>query len=360
MRKNKDEIYKLFMERVCKYDEVYINRQPLLINVNYRITDPKVEEREKIIPEKEGFYTESPVLEINDVNAFKDVLFNYVKAYTETESRWTRPDMAETWEDMALYAMSVIWTDATNQDFTNPINFLKRYTDFLTQNQWEDLKKEQVADKIQGIRTWKQIADSDSERETPHNYYIFTKDEEGKKVFFPSVCYGIQGDKAYIYALHQIHGKRQTENEDLQKIRNVIKGRGVEPLGIATLISFVAEAKKRGIKQIIMPDNFVMQYTTKNKIKEDFINWYYSHSEEKLKNARAENEEKLDRNHRGSLNNRLMSLFIISKYYSSGLEFLEIPGEVSDNLTVDIQNFKIGREEKKQEDRRNKARGEER
>ena len=133
MRKNKDEIYKLFMERVCKYDEVYINRQPLLINVNYRITDPKVEEREKIIPEKEGFYTESPVLEINDVNAFKDVLFNYVKAYTETESRWTRPDMAETWEDMALYAMSVIWTDATNQDFTNPINFLKRYTDFLTQ-----------------------------------------------------------------------------------------------------------------------------------------------------------------------------------------------------------------------------------
>ena len=360
MKKNKEQIYNLFMNRVCKDDEVYVNGHELLINVNYKITDPNVEQKEKIIPEKDGLYTESPVLEINNVEEFKEALYEYIEAYMQKECAWTSPDIAERFEDVAIYAMSTIWTDATNQDFTNPIQFLKRYTDFLTQNQWEDLKQEQEAGQICGTRIWKQIANSNSERETPHNYYLFTKNENGGKIFFPSICYGIQNDKAYVCAIHQIYGKDQEEDENLRKIRNAVKGRGVEPLGIATLISFIDECKKRGIKQIIMPDNFIMQYTTKNKIKESFIEWYYSHSEEKLEKAREEKEEKINKNHRGSLNNRLMTMFIVSKYYSTGIKFLEIPGEVSDNLTADIQDFKIGREEKKQEDRRKKARGEER
>ena len=36
----------------------------------------------------------------------------------------------------------------------------------------------------------------------------------------------------------------------------------------------------------------------------------------------------------------------VIKYYSTGIKVVEIPGDVSDNLTVNIQNFKIGREEK--------------
>ncbi len=358
--RDKDDIYNLFIERVCKNDEIFINRQSLLINVNYRITDPKAEMKEKIIPEKEGFYTESPVLEINDVEKFKIALYNYVKAYVQTESRWTRNDISNNWEDIAIYGMSIIWTDATNMDFSNPIGFLNRYTDFLSQDQWEDLKEAKEANTINGVRIWKQIEESDSERETPHNYYLFTKDEEGNKIFLPSICYGIQNDKAYIYALHKIHGKGQKENLEIQNLRTFIKGRGVEPLGIATMLSFIQESKKRGIKKIVMPDNFVMQYTTKNRLKEDFLKWYYYNSQEKIEETRAKNEDILDSNHRGSLNNRLMTMFLVNKYYSTGLKFLEIPGEVSDNLTVDIQNFKLGREEKKKEDGRKKGREEER
>lgn len=359
IEKNKDDIYKLFMERVCKHEEIYINRQPLLINVNYKITDPNVKETKKIIPEKEGFYTESPILEINDIERFKTALYDFALAYTNNKSLWTMPDLADTWEDRAIYCMGIIWTNATNQDFTNPIDFLNRYTAFLTQNQLEDLKEEQEAREINGVKTWKHVKDCYSERETPHNYYLFMKDEGGNKLYFPSVCFGIQDNKAYVYAIHQIYGKNQKENEDMQGLRRYIKGRGVEPLGIATLISFIEEIQKRGIKEIVMPDNFVMQYTAKNKLKEDFIDFVYRGKPEDIEKAREKKETELDSNHRGSLNNRLMTMFLISKYYSTGLVFTEIPGEVSDNLTVDIRNFKIGREEKKNEDRRNKKRIEE-
>lgn len=69
---------------------------------------------------------------------------------------------------------------------------------------------------------------------------------------------------------------------------------------------------------------------------------------------RKQKEEKLNSNHNNSMNKRLMTLLIISRYYSTGLKFLEIPGEVSDHYTVDIQDFKIGREQKPKIDRRQK------
>lgn len=357
---DEDSIYKLFMEKVCKKNEVWIDGEPLLININYEITDPNYKREKKVMSEVEGQYTEAPILEINNVDDFKKALFNFIQAYVNKDSMWTRPYERD-WMNTALYAMTTIWTDATNQDFTNPVSFLNRYTDFLKQNQWEDLKEEQEDKSINGIKIWKQVAESYSERETPHNYYLFTKNEDGKKIYFPSVCYGIQDDKAYIYAIHKIYGKNQNEGDEFNKnIRNYIKGRGVEPLGIATLMSFIEESKKRGITKIIMPDNFIMQYITKNIKKEQEIsNWFRYSTEERKEQERQEKEIELDNNHKGSLNNRLMTMFIISKYYSTGIKFLEIPGEVSDNLTVDINDFKIGREIKKQVDHRNKGKIEE-
>ena len=352
-----DSIFDLFMQRVCKDDEVWIKGEEILINVNYIITDPNYKghyAKLKTIPETYGLYTQSPVLEINNVNDFKTALFNFIKAFVNKESSWTRP-YDKNWMDIAVYSMSMIWTNATNQDFSNPIDFLKRYTAFLTQDQLEDLKEAKEDRSINGIKVWKQVSETFYERETPHSYNLYITSEDGKRIYFPSVCYGIQDDKAYVYAIHQIHDKGKKNSEQLDSIRRYIKGRGVEPLGIATLMSFIEECKKRGITKIIMPDNFIMQYTTKNRQKESIINNLYGPTKiDKIDEFRQKNEEQLDSNQMASLNNRLMSMFLISKYYSTGLKFLEIPGDVSDNLSVDIQNYKIGREIKKQEDRRNK------
>ena len=358
-KQSKQSIYNLFINNICKDNEVWIKGERLFININYRITDPKYNGENKIIPEKDGMYTESPIIEINDVDKFQTALFDYVKAYVNLNSNWTRP-YDNDWMNIAEYGMSVIWTNATNQDFTNPIDFLERYTSFLTQDQWEDLKEEQESESINDIVVWKKVTESYYERETPHEYLLFIKDQKGQKMYFPSICYGIKDDKAYIYAIHKIHGKNQQDNDDLKNIRNYIKGRGVEPLGIAALMSFIEESKRRGITKIIMPDNFIMQYTSKNRlIQQEIEDWYEGLSLEKIEQKIIEKEIQLDYNHSASLNNRLMTMFLISKYYSTGLRFLEIPGEVSDNLAVDIQNYKAGREVKKQEDRRRKAKTEE-
>jgi len=196
------------------------------------------------------------------------------------------------------------------------------------------------------MELYKAKAECNDEREAPNNFYLFEKDNDGKKYYFPSIVYGIKDDKAYVYAIHQIYNKSNKETENMQKLRNIIKGRGVEPLGIASLIAFIEEAKQKGIKQIVMPDNFVMQYTTKNKIRRE-LNKY---------RAEPEGDERIDKNHMGSMNKRLMTMMIISKYYSTGIKFTEIPGEVSDNYTADIQDFKIGREQKINEDPRKNGR----
>ena len=329
-----DDIYNMFIDKIAGQEEIWIHGEPLLITINYRITDPHKRSKEVIIPEKEGQYTQSPVLEINDVDKFKKALYAYVKAYTDKESYWTRPDLADNWKDAAMYSMAVIWTNATNQDFTNPVDFLSKYKAFLEQDQWEELRINEKIGKFNGLKLYQGIKGCMDEREAPNNYFLYAESADGKKYYFPSVVYGIKENKAYVLAIHQIYNKGKEHNEDIEKLRNRIKGRGVEPLGIATLISFIEEAKKRGIEQIIMPDNFVMQYTTKNKIK----HLYSINSED--------DEEKLNNDHMGSMNRRLTTMMHVIKYYSTGIKVVEIPGDVSDNLTVNIQNFKIGREEK--------------
>ena len=342
----KDEIFDVFINEVCGQQELYVGRELLEISVNYRITDSKYKQKEVVLPEQEGEYTQSPVLEINDVNLFKNALYNYIKAYLDSNSYWADPDIAIDWKSTMMYTMAAIWTNATNQDFTNPVEFLNRYTAFLTQDQWKDLSEPKKIKGFGGMELYKAKAECNDEREAPNNFYLFEKDNDGKKYYFPSIVYGIKDDKAYVYAIHQIYNKSNKETENMQKLRNIIKGRGVEPLGIASLIAFIEEAKQKGIKQIVMPDNFVMQYTTKNKIRRE-LNKY---------RAEPEGDERIDKNHMGSMNKRLMTMMIISKYYSTGIKFTEIPGEVSDNYTADIQDFKIGREQKINEDPRKNGR----
>lgn len=258
-----NDILKMFLKKVCGQDEVWINGEPILVTVNYRITDERVKKeklmeyglnseedlakRGKVIPEKKGLYTQSPVIEINDLERFKQALYDYVEAYTKADIMWTAPNIARDWEDTAMYTMLTMWTDATRQDFANPIAFLKRYTAFLTENQWQDLKQPQKVKEGDSLQIWKQVKESAEERETPYHYCLYAKDKEGKRYDFPAVCYGIEGKKAYVYAIHNLQRKPLQENEELQVLRNRIKGRGVEPLAIAAMLSFLQEAKERGI-----------------------------------------------------------------------------------------------------------------
>jgi len=122
----KDEIFDVFINEVCGQQELYVGRELLEISVNYRITDSKYKQKEVVLPEQEGEYTQSPVLEINDVNLFKNALYNYIKAYLDSNSYWADPDIAIDWKSTMMYTMAAIWTNATNQDFTNPVEFLNR------------------------------------------------------------------------------------------------------------------------------------------------------------------------------------------------------------------------------------------
>ena len=396
-----DYIFDMFINKACGKDEIYINGQPLKVSVNYRITDPKyikdsetkktsrygiVKNYEKketaILPEIEGQYTESPVIMINDVSKFKQALFNYIKAYIKNEGYWTCPDIAENWEQATMYTMQVLWTNATIQDFSNPVKFLERYTTFLEQDQWEDLKEPQKVKNFGKAELYKIRHECYSEMEAPHNYSIYAREKDGKLFYLPSIVYGIKDDTAYIYAVQRLYTKTKEPSEDVKKLRKLVRGKGIEPLGIIAMLSFIKEAKNRGIKQINMPANLIMQYTTKNKIiaaihgvnakevEQEDTEYDFNYDVSMEKQIQKMTEEiqkiddsnkkeqltekisklqtmmqeidKLDDNHKGSMDRRLLTLMQIATEYSTGIKFVEIPGEGYDNLVADIQHFEIG------------------
>lgn len=422
MEAGKNEILKIFLKEVCGKGEVYINGEELLLPINAIINDDKLSQnnlleysqkrdtvffgnktfkerdkekqlREKICEEK------FPIIKISNVDGFKDALYEYTTTYLSKNIMWTTPAIAEERKDIMLFAMSYIWTNATRNDFENPIAFLKRYTNFLTENQWEDLKKPEQT-KIPKL--WRTVEEAIEERETPFQYTLFTIDENGKKQYLPSICYGIEGDKAYIYAIQQLHN-RANENDTIKNLRKAVKGRGIEPLAIISLLDFIGEAKTRGIKKICMPDYFILQYLAKKKTEErmylqtkryDIINKlkgaklgskeaeelvqeiFSAVKEDRVESLLEDSNfsltdelrqeiiecntnwkvrmEELDKVQKHSINNKLKALFLVSQYYSRGIKFLEIPGDVSDNYVVDITNFRLGKEEKPKLDRRKK------
>ena len=411
---DKNSVFDIF-KKMCGQDEIWIGGEPILITLNCRITDDTAKEKglSNILNNNKKDYMESPVIQINHLEAFKQALFEYVEAYTKSNANWTKPDIARDWKEAAMYAMSFIWTDATRQDFEEPEAFLRRYTTFLTSDQWQDLCKPAKIKQLGETQLEKKVIEATEERETPYQYCLYIKNANGQEEHFPSVCYGIQGKTAYIYAIHQLHGKASQDNEAIREIRQKIKGRGVEPLGIAAVLSFIEEAKQRGIEKIVMPDFFVMQYSTKKKMCDIIVerierNLHYQlkrklqdysiqgeQEQEKIikkilesvedgnrgedeiefvvndKNKTQElmkiategiqyinerkGDEKLDNILRHTVNDKMMTLSLISRYYSTGIEFLEIPGEVSDNLVADIRNFKIGRKQLQALDRRRKG-----
>ncbi len=374
-----DIILEMFLKTLCGQEETWIaNKHKQFITLNCRITDNSVTDaqllnygferkngiikKEKIIPEIEGIYTESPVIEINDINKFKKSMFEFVKAYCNKSIYWAYPNLAENWKEEAQYAMLTMWTDATRQDFENPVAFIDRYKAFLTEDQWSDLQTKQKIKDIDDLELYKEVRESTEERETPYGFKVYAVNKEGRKYYFPTVYFGISDGKAYIYAVHNTDRmEKETLPEALIGFRNEIKGRGSDPFAIYSLLSFMQEAKKRGIKHIVIPDDFILQYTSKNKIEENYINAITGNLTEeekktKIQKMREEKDDSLEKQQSGSMKNRINTVEVIRRYFTTGIEQIEIPGEVSDNYTLDITNMKIGREEKQVVDHRKQKR----
>lgn len=222
-----------------------------------------------------------PTLEIKNVDEFNTALINY---YNKAKVFY-KGKIDEDY-DFDKTILTLLWNNATEDDFKNPVEYIRRYTAFLD-------KPLDLNDEYQNIG-YSEVLDSDIEicikeepinEETPYGIYIrSTKD--GLYYDFPIVRLGIYDNKAYIYAVQQdkvkkeetdinyeyqkkIHRKLFKVNEGFEKeeeidnINNPENLTGISPSALVALSICFSQLESKGIKEVIVPTFLPVRYNAK-------------------------------------------------------------------------------------------------
>lgn len=333
MNINKKELIELFFNEVCGKKYIMVGREPLYLSVYYKVTDKSAKlvflPKQKLPQDDEKLGIE-PIIEINNFELFKQRLYEYVEKFLQSNLRWTNPWYGDTVQDDIKIALINLWTNATWQDYSNPIGQIERYSSFLDDNSiTQILKKEKEIYNQDNTSIIMKTENNDDEMETPYAFTLLAQDGEKKKQF-PSVHYGIHNNEAYVYAIQgkgYISGRKNDyENDVLNHIRQVTKQeakkddyRGIEPLGTLALISFLETAKQSGIKKVHVPNFLPLRYNSKETL--------YG-------------EEKSNTVQQAATNKLLLQFRRVMKFHSSGIKVLSVPGETGDFLSIDITDFK--------------------
>ncbi len=149
--------------------------------------------------------TSIPVLNIKDKAKFDSLLEKYVEKCLTFYDYSEEPDL----KDKIKKTLALLWSNATYEDFNDPINFLRKRIAFF------DFSLEPKEVYISSLESNLSLSlnKSNLENETP--YYLSTELSNGTdKYFLPNIYFGIDSNKAYIYA---IQNKGKNDNNFYQK-----------------------------------------------------------------------------------------------------------------------------------------------
>lgn len=177
-----------------------------------------------------------------------------------------------------------MWLNATAEDYEKPMNFVKRYTDFLQDNTFGEFLDGITINKVQTLNNCSieiRKEEQDAFQETPDAmlFTIRVTDSDGQKQAkrLPRVAYGISAGIAYIYGIqgYREEEKPQTEMKKVNRSRfqvnnmeNIPDGyqnvySKQEPYAYISLFTFLCMLKQKGIKKVIMPDYLPLRYEGK-------------------------------------------------------------------------------------------------
>ena len=152
----------------------------------------------------------SPMLIIKNQQVFDE----YLKKYVDSAYAFYDKNFYEDITKAEKTLMTTVWNNANASDFANPLEFLKRSTDFINDHTLEEYKD--------GIDLgYSAILNSNIEAkinknrvlcETPYSLNVTLSDHNDPSLRYelPLVTYGVSENKAYIYS---IKGKNKYERE---------------------------------------------------------------------------------------------------------------------------------------------------
>ena len=295
-----------------------------------------------------------PTLMIKDKDKFNDALLNY---YSLAHSFYQG-----TMDDSINYDKSILtllWNNATVDDFNNPVEYINRYIDFLTNS--INIEKDTYSE-ILDSNINIQIRKEPLYEETPHSIYIKAI-KDNLYYEFPIVRFGISNDTCYIYAVQQEKDKKEITQENLKyqkkihrllfkvnenfnenvkdNINNPENLTGISPSALAAITITLSILNDLGIKKVCVPSFLPVRYNAKEINFLVRINLLKSKGKdvETLNNIMhdyQENHEMIQRN----ISDKLLRYFRRLEYCFSNIDIKSLPHEVDSNTHLELSNYK--------------------
>ena len=248
--------------------------------------------------------------------------------------------------------LSILWSNATYEDFNDPINFLRRRISFFKNNlneydSWSELGYSLNLNSNIKVKNTK----SNLRNETPYKLEIILE-SDGSKYELPNIYYGIDNNNLYIYAI-QNKKNVNTENNSFQKFikrklyainegldvksdtfENYDIGnlKDVTPSFLLAINIAIGIFANKNIDKVIIPSILFIRWNDKELMfdkKSRVINEFDKAIEQ-------EKHEYIQRN----LTEKLIRTFLRLSYHSDDIEIENYPFEVDSSLKLNLGNIK--------------------
>ena len=289
-----------------------------------------------------------PTLFINDKSSFDEALLKY---YYKASDFYNNIDNNE-------QILTMLFNNATEEDFKNPINYINRYIDFLDNN--IDLPEPTYISMLDSNIVI-ELKKEPIYQETPYALYIKSV-KDSMYYNFPVVRFGISNNKAYIYAVQQIKDNNISEEnlkyqkkihrllfkvnegfikeDEIDNINNPENITGISPSALVSLTIMLSIFENMNIEEVIIPTMLPVRYNAKEISYKVRINLLEKKGldVENLNNIMhdlEQNHENIQRN----LSDKFLRYFRRLEYCFSNIDISLLPYELDNNAHLKLKKY---------------------
>lgn len=314
------------------------------------IFSTNIEDKENFLVDVNYNGTLIPTLYIKDKQEFDKLLIEYVDnaSVFYPSEEFSDLDVGDDFEHQKIKTiLALLFSNATYEDFNDPCAFLRKRINFMNNSMVEDkdvgysqVLKSSLKFSIKKDRIF---------NETPYQFSLSAIDDDNLEYDFPSIKFGINNGKAYIYA---IQNDRKNLKESKKVNRALYKiGEGFDSKSdnaeiydegnlndvtasfLVVLNAFLGYLSKIGIREIEVPSILVERWNAKEIVQDKKLdNGYISLDE-------YHNKSKEHVEIQNNLTEKLLRTVLRLGSHYPYFKVLSMPMEIDSSLHVDVSNF---------------------
>jgi hypothetical protein len=285
----------------------------------------------KIVYSKSSYLAdiESPVLEIKDLETFKELLKDYLERALEFYKRDTTFSYFEDEDLVYKTILTELWSNASYEDFVNPNEFLKKRIGFFDDlNIHEDFYCDSLGEV--SISSEK----SSIHQETPHCLVIRII-RDNNIYTLPIAYFGVYDNKGYVYAIQNKSANQEGLNELLEPLKEGLQEsntnsenlRRVSKSFLLTANILLGVLARKGVDEVIVNSLLPVRYNSKQLLSQDA----YAPKRVKEKYTEEKNDD-IQQN----ITNHFLRVFRRVDYHHTGINITSYPMELDTSMHIKI------------------------